>query len=154
MSSFGHFQITEMRSADDEAAFFAVMGRFFASAAVRKDCGGYPLNDGPAYRWFVAHREPGPEILGFMGIEEQTDIVRIRYGYVCPEYRGNGLFRALRTQVLACADNLGAECFANVPQICVQPLAPYGFSAHSIRGNWVMLKRNAHAPSRATRAAG
>lgn len=148
------FEITQMRSADGEAAFFSVMGRFFASAAVRRDCGGYPLNDGAGYRWFVARCTPKAEVLGFVGVERQADIFRIRYGYVCPEIRGNGLFRALRMAVLAYIDDLGAESWASVPETCVQPLAPYGFITHSTRGSWVTLKRNAHAAGRADRAAG
>lgn len=44
--------VLTLRSFDDEAAFFALLGRFFASPGVRRACGGYPLNDGPRYRWF------------------------------------------------------------------------------------------------------
>lgn len=46
-------EILQWSSFDDEAAFFASMGRFFASARVRRECGGYPLSDGPYHRWFV-----------------------------------------------------------------------------------------------------
>ncbi|NLS25093.1 hypothetical protein S2M10_00560 [Sphingomonas sp. S2M10] len=154
MITLDNFEITEMRSADDEAAFFSVMGRFFASATVRKDCGGYPLNDGAGYRWFVVRRTPSSEVLGFVGIEQQAGIFRIRYGYVCPDVRGHGLFRALRMAVLACIDDHGAESWASVPQTCVEQLAPYGFITHSTRGSWVTLRRNAHAAGRANRAAG
>ncbi|WYX62888.1 hypothetical protein WJ971_12965 [Achromobacter xylosoxidans] len=37
-----HYAFEQLRSYDDEPAFFALMGRFFASANVRRDCGGYP----------------------------------------------------------------------------------------------------------------
>ncbi|MFU4343144.1 hypothetical protein ACM73M_22540 [Pseudomonas aeruginosa] len=50
-------EILQWRSLDDEAAFFACMGRFFASARVRRECGGYPLSDGPYHRWFVLRRQ-------------------------------------------------------------------------------------------------
>ena len=50
-------EILQWRSFDDEAAFFASMGRFFASARVRRECGGYPLSDGPYHRWFVLRRQ-------------------------------------------------------------------------------------------------
>ncbi|MDF5996247.1 hypothetical protein P4200_23715 [Pseudomonas aeruginosa] len=52
-------EILQWRSFDDEAAFFASMGRFFASARVRRECGGYPLSDGPYHRWFVLRRQGG-----------------------------------------------------------------------------------------------
>ncbi len=47
-------EILQWRSFDDEAAFFASMGRFFASARVRRECGGYPLNAHEESPW---HRQ-------------------------------------------------------------------------------------------------
>ena len=58
-----HYDFLLLRSYDDEAAFFAQMGRFFASATVRRDCGGYPLNDGPRHRWFIVRRHHHARLL-------------------------------------------------------------------------------------------
>lgn len=63
--------VLTLRSLDDEAAFFALLGRFFASPGVRRACGGYPLNDGPRYRWFVAQCRRDGRALAFISIEEQ-----------------------------------------------------------------------------------
>lgn len=132
-------------SAQCEAAFFACMGPFFASRAVRRECGGYALDDGPAYRWFVARRRSDARVLGFISIEQGPGLVRIRHGYVVPEARGQGLFRQLRTQVLEHADALGARCTACLPQACLAFLAPWGFQVQRRRGNWVTLERAAYA---------
>ena len=37
----------------------ALDASFFASARVRRECGGYPLSDGPYHRWFVLRRQDG-----------------------------------------------------------------------------------------------
>jgi len=147
-------ELVEMRSADDEAAFFARMGRFFASAKVRRECGGYPLNDGPSYRWFVVRLKGQTRVLGFISIEHQLDIVRIREGYLRPEARGRGLFRALRDHVLGYVDEFDLACTTRVPEACVRFLAPHGFQVRATRGHWVTLVRNAHAGRDGSREAG
>ncbi|GLZ24007.1 hypothetical protein Pstu01_06770 [Stutzerimonas stutzeri] len=138
-------EFLQLRSYDDEAAFFAQMGRFFASPTVRRECGGYPLNDGPRHRWFIVRHKGQARVLGFISIEHQADAVRIRDGYVRTEARGRGLFRELRQQVLGYIDDLGRPCSLCVPQPCTAFLSPYGFHVQSTRGNWVTLKRSAHA---------
>ena len=110
-----HYDFLLLRSYDDEAAFFAQMGRFFASATVRRDCGGYPLNDGPRHRWFIVRRHHHARVLGFISIELQSGAVRIRDGYVRPEARQLGLFRALRQRVLDHIDELDQPCTVRVP---------------------------------------
>ncbi|MCP1848133.1 MULTISPECIES: hypothetical protein [unclassified Bradyrhizobium] len=143
----------QLRSSADEAAFFAVMGRFFASAVVRRECGGYPLNDGPLYRWFVVRRKDQMRVLGFISLEQQSDLVRIREGYLRSEARGHGLFRMLRQQVLQYIDDLGLECSMRAQRSCATCLEPYGFQVRSARGSWVTLVRSRHATSGKTGAA-
>jgi hypothetical protein len=141
-------EFAQLRSYDDEAVFFAQMGRFFASATVRRDCGGYPLNDGPRYRWFVVRNKGGKRVLGFISVEHQSQGIRIRNGYLRAEARKQGLFRELRRQVFDYIDGLGLDCTLNTPQTSVPFLLPHGFYIQTTRGAWVMLKRNAHATSR------
>lgn len=145
MTTLNQYDFLRLRSYEDEAAFFSQMGRFFASATVRRDCGGYPLNDSPRHRWFVVRRRGQKRLLGFVGIELLTGAVRIRDGYIRPEARQRGLFRELRRQVLEYIDELGQPCTLRVPHDCVALLLPHGFRIQSSRGNWVTLKRNTHA---------
>ncbi|MCZ8392160.1 N-acetyltransferase [Achromobacter xylosoxidans] len=142
---FKHYAFEQLRSYDDEPAFFALMGRFFASANVRRDCGGYPLSDGPRYLWFIVRRRASNRVLGFISIELMSGEVRIRDGYVRPEARQLGLFRALRQRVLEYIDALNQPCVLRVPRDCAALLQPYGFQVHLTRGNWATLKRNTHA---------
>ena len=137
-----------LHSMDDEAAFFAKMGKFFASAAVRRECGGYPLNDGLRYRWFTVRHTNSTRILGFISIEKLLDVVRIREGYIRAEVRNRGLFRELRARVLAYIDNLGLAAKVQVRQSSVPFLTPHGFQVQGTRGNWVTLRRSEYASRR------
>ncbi|ABR81666.1 N-acetyltransferase [Pseudomonas aeruginosa] len=138
-------EILQWRSFDDEAAFFASMGRFFASAQVRRECGGYPLSDGPYHRWFVLRRLGDPRVLGFISLEQRADSVRLRDAYLRAEARGLGLFRILRERVLEHVDQLGLACTVRAPQASARFLEPHGFILHSSRGSWVTLTRKANA---------
>lgn len=143
MNDNADYEYTQLRSVEDESGFFAQMGWFFASPNVRRECGGYPLNDGPLYRWFVV-RQRG-RVLGFISLEQRSDIIRIRDGFVRAEARGRGLFRALRTQALDYIDRQGIVCSARVTSHSADLLTPYGFTVQSTRGNWVTMERRSHA---------
>ncbi|RRI67402.1 N-acetyltransferase [Pseudomonas aeruginosa] len=143
-------EILQWRSFDDEAAFFASMGRFFASARVRRECGGHPLSDGPYHRWFVLRRQGDTRILGFVSLEQHPDVVRLRDAYLRAEARGRGLFRTLRERVLGHVDQLGLACTTRAPQACARLLEPHGFAVHSTRGSWVTLMRKAHGTDKDT----
>lgn len=104
-----------------------------------------PLSDGPRYLWFIVRRHASKRVLGFISIELLSGEVRIRDGYVRPEARQLGLFRALRQRVLEYIDALNQPCVLRVPWDCAALLQPYGFQVHLTRGNWATLKRNTHA---------
>lgn len=144
MSAPAQVRYLTMRSLDDEAMFFSLLGRFFASPSVRRECGGYPLNDGPRYRWFVVQRILDQRALGFISIEEQPRLVRIRDGYVRPEARGYGLFRELRRRVLDHVEQLNVKAVARLPAACVPHLQRHGFTVISARGQWVTLEKTAY----------
>jgi len=147
MIHFEDCEFFQMRSFDDEPAFFAQMGRFFASATVRRDCGGYPLSDGLRHRWFIVRHLDQARVLGFISIEHQAAGIRIRDGYLRTEARKLGLFRTLRQQVLDYIDDLEQACTTRVLEHCVPHLLPHGFIIQSTRGNWVTLARPAHVAS-------
>ncbi|RUS68264.1 hypothetical protein CUZ56_00752 [Saezia sanguinis] len=140
-------EFLQWRSIHDEAAFFSCMGKFFASATVRRECGGYPLSDNDLYRWFIVRRKGDTRVLGFISLEQQFDVVRLRHGYLRTEARGNGLFRALLQHALTYVDQHQLDCITRQPQSSVKYLARYGFHVQSIRGAWVTMIRNVHVTS-------
>ncbi|CEJ16650.1 MULTISPECIES: N-acetyltransferase [Ralstonia solanacearum species complex] len=148
------FNFLTLRSFDDEAAFFALLGRFFASPGVRRECGGYPLNDGPRYRWFVAQCRRDRRALAFISVEEQAGLVRIRNGYVRPEARGRGLFRELRRRVLAHIEQREVTAVACLPATAAECLRPHGFIVRGTHGRWVTLEKAPHGTSRSAAASG
>ncbi|MGV8400889.1 N-acetyltransferase [Pseudomonas aeruginosa] len=144
MTMPAEFEFVELRSIDDEAHFFSLLGRFFSSPSVRRECGGYPLNDGPFYRWFVAMHTRERRVAGFASIEHKGDMLMWREGYVRAEARGRGLFRALRNNVLDYVDQHKLHCTTRVFTASVPLLEPYGFSIRGTRGKWVTLERQKH----------
>ncbi|WP_238348431.1 N-acetyltransferase [Pseudomonas sp. RW10S2] len=136
------------RSSENEITFFAQMGRFFASRTVRRECGNYPLDDGPRYRWFVVQNAQASHVLGFISVEHLGDRLHMRQGYVRPEARGVGLFRTLRDTVLAYADKQDLPLLTRIPTRCVPFLLAHGFTVQGERGTWTTLMRIRHARSK------
>lgn len=145
MNASARYEFTELRSVDDEARFFALLGHFFASPQVRRECGGYALNDGPFYRWFVASDKADGRAVGFASIEQRSDTLMWRQAYVHVEARGHGVFRTLRRRVLAYADRHRLACTTHAQAHSVPLLLPHGFSVLSTRGKWTTLERNQDA---------
>ena len=79
-----------MSSADDEKEFYAVMGKFFASAKVRRDFHGYPLNNDDARQWIVAF--DGENVIGFgsFGVDK-NEIGHLYDAWVHPDFRKRGI---------------------------------------------------------------
>lgn len=141
MNPVSEFQFLQLRSLDDEPMFFAMMGRFFASAGVRRACGGYPLNDGPLYLWFLAQRTSDPRVLGFISIEHKAKHIQIRDGYVRPEVRGQGLFRELRSRVFEHIATQDLPAFVRIPSASIPYFSRHGFAVRAARGSWVTMEK-------------
>lgn len=141
------YECVWLKSLDDEAGFFALMGRFFASANVRRDCGGYPLCDNPRYLWLVIKHRNSTRVLGFISVERVNGQARIRQAYLRPEERGQGLFRRLLRHVLDEADRLGLTCTTTVMKKDAPFLERGGFQIQSCRGQWIHMLRKPHARS-------
>lgn len=141
MNPSTQYDFIELRSVEDEARFFSLLGRFFASPHVRRECGGYPLNDGPLYRWFVACGRADDRVVGFASLEHHGGSLRWREAYVRSDARGRGVFRELRQRVLKYVDRHKLVCTTRVPATCVPLLAPHGFTVLATRGKWATLER-------------
>lgn len=135
------FKFQQLRSVENETAFFSLMGRFFASPSVRRDCGGYPLCDGPRYRWFIVQRIGESRVLGFISVEESGAGARIRDGYVRPECRGRGLFRELLRRVNAYIEQEELSAEVRLRSAAVACFHGHGFTVRSVRGQWITMEK-------------
>lgn len=136
--------ITKMiTSRADESGFFGKLGRYFASPQVRKECGGYPLNDGPDYRWLVAMNKRDLRVIAFLCFEHKPDEIIIHNGYVEPDWRSKGVFKELLRQCLSYADQHKLPVRGNLQEASASALKAQGFKSLAKRGNWVKIERKA-----------
>jgi GNAT superfamily N-acetyltransferase len=133
--------IVKMTSASDGEALFALIGHYLASPVVRRELGGYPINDSDAHIWFVANNKG--RAVGFLSIEQAKTHLILRDGYVAESARGQGYFSALRNAALAYADKEGMPITAMVLDESRAAFAKHGFRrTGKSRGRWTEIRRN------------
>lgn len=137
------YAVRVMTSAKQGRELFGHIGRFLASADVRKELGGYPINDGPDYVWLIALRKRSMTCVGFLSYEITPEKATLRYTYVEEAHRGNGVFREMRRQFLALVDSAGVVAHATVcGDRAAAALKTYGFSpVGKPRGDWIRMVR-------------
>lgn len=135
-----HYKI--MSSAKDGPKFWEKMGPFFASPQVRKDLGGYPMNDSEDMVWLVALDKRRFDVAGFISLQPRGDRLHLRDGYVCPESRGKGVFSELLGKSLHYAFQHKATVETRAPASCRELLEGTGFSTvREVGKNWVDMEK-------------
>lgn len=132
-----------MTSRGDGEKLYAKIGRWLASPEVRRECGGYPINDGPDYRWLIASGKRDLAPVAFLNFEHKADRLVIHNAYVDPDARGNGAFRELLRQCLSYADHHHLPVVCAVQAEAATALEKRGFTETSRRGAWIKLQRSA-----------
>lgn len=136
-------RIEQFAHDDRDEAFWAKMGPFFASPAVRNAVGGF-MTSGPAFAWWVAFGEQG-DVLGFCAAkrEKAGRQVYLTYAYTVPAQRGQGVYTALFAARLA-----AVLTWPNVQRlyaVCSQPsvgmMDAHGFSPAGNRGQFIIMER-------------
>lgn len=136
-------RIEQFAHDDHDESFWAKMGPFFASPAVRSAVGGF-MTSGPAFTWWIAFDEAG-EVLGFCAAkrEKAGRQVYLTYAYTVPAHRGEGVYTALFEARLAAVltwpnvQRLYAVCSAS----SVFMLAGHGFDSVGMRGQFAVMER-------------
>lgn len=83
-----------MSTQDGEREFYGVMGKFFASADIRRDLDGYPLNNDDSRMWIVAFDGEKPVGFGSFGVLKNNE-GQLYDAWVAPEYRRQGIHKSL-----------------------------------------------------------
>lgn len=136
-----NFVIKLMSSASDGEKLYAKIGRYLGSPHVRRECGGYPINDGMDYRWMVALEKRGLTPCGFLNFEITQKGAVLHNGYVDAKHRGQGIFREMLRQALATIDHAKASVTTTVLPASAEYLIKHGFSEIGRRGTWIKIER-------------
>lgn len=135
------YRLRLMRSCSDGAELFSLIGPYLASPQVRRECGGYSLNDGPSYRWLIVQKTEDMALVGFLNFEVRKRVIALHHGYLNPEYRQLGIFRILLTTVLQLADSMDLPASTRVTATSAPCLQKLGFEIAGNRGKWLRLVR-------------
>lgn len=132
-----------MSGKTDGEKLYAKIGRWLGSPDVRRECGGYPLNDGTDYRWLIAMNKRDLSPCGFISFEHKPHGIVIYHGYVDPEHRGRGVFRELLRQCLSYADHNHMTATTTQRVDAAVALGILGFVESGRRGAWIKFDRAA-----------
>lgn len=135
------YLIKLMSSSADGEKLFAKIGRYLASPEVRRDCGGYPLNDGADYHWLLALNKRDLKPCGFLSFEHTAKSVHIHAAYIDPAARGTGVYRELLRQCLHYVDHHKVDAIATVQEASAAALCRNGFKETGRRGSWIRIER-------------
>lgn len=124
-----------------KGVFYEKMGEFFASKAVRKEIGGYPLNNEDHYLWMVGESRQNSEIVGFICIEPSKKGLLMHDCYVRPEYREQKVFASLLHKVIEYATKEKQPLNASVNETLQLVFEKRDFEMIAKRGQWLTMRR-------------
>lgn len=117
---------------------FALIGEYFASAAIRRDL-GRPMSSDDSYTWIIAM--DGDTVAGFSAIRLYKDMVaELVHAYTMPDYRGQGINKAMVDLRMEVAKQLGAKSVHTT--IDPNRLSKYpGFAPKTTKGKWLVIRK-------------
>jgi GNAT superfamily N-acetyltransferase len=142
------YRLRLMKSSSSPDELFALIGHYLSSPRIRRECGGYALNDGPFYRWFIAQKQGESKATGFLSFEVKEDVMVLHHGYVAPVHRAQGIFSTMLKLVLDEADNRALPIQVRVMPASIPHLEKLGFEITGNRGHWHKLIRTARSNGR------
>lgn len=117
----------------EDAGFWQLMGRHFASPVIRREL-GVAMSSDESYVWLLAM--DGDSLVGFCAIAPQTNKASIRHLYVFPASRG----KKIGTRLVSYAAKIPTKTakVATVSQQCLGIWARCGFQeSGKVRGQYV-----------------
>lgn len=124
------------------AEFYSKLGYLFASKKIRKELGGYPLNNEDNWQWIVATKQD--DVIGFIALEPKKKSIYIDSFYVFDKYRGKGIFQAMLDMALKLYDNdeITVSCQQTIKDVFEKNnFVQGGQKGHS----WVNMRRKSNA---------
>jgi len=133
-------EVKKYRSMENKKKFFGLMGEFFASKEVRKELGGYPMNDDVNYVWFVLQKANG-DVMGFLSMEDKKDKTIIHDFYMIHKFRKKGFFRMILNEAIKYAEERKLPIEVKVLEDVVNIFKNRGFKEVNKKGKWYTLKK-------------
>lgn len=136
----GEIEYFLMNSADDPREFYAELGHVFASADIRKELDGYPINNDAERMWIVVFE--GDRLIGFRSFGYKNDDEAVFFdSWVHPDFRHNGIYRTmidLAVKEIRKAGRTSISAIANEKSLLI--LTKKGFEETRKRGRFTYLK--------------
>lgn len=130
-----------MMAAENPEKFYGKLGRFLASRQVRKEIGGYPINNEDDWPWLVAIETRTFSVIGFMSMEPAKHNLMIHDYYVVEPYRNQRVFDTLLEKAIHYADFEKTSLYASVREPLQAIFEKRGFSVVCSRGQWLTMGR-------------
>lgn len=122
--------------------FYSKLGYLFASRNIRKELGGYPLNNEDNWQWIVATKQD--DVVGFIALEPKKKSIYIDSFYVFEKYRSKGIFQAMLDMALKLYDN--DEITVSCQQTIKDVFEKNNFVQSGQKGrSWVNMRRKPNA---------
>lgn len=129
-----------MNSADSPQEFYADLGHIFASAEIRKDLDGYPINNDDERLWIIAF--DGDRVIGFRSLGYKNDDEAVFFdSWVHPDFRHNGIYRTMidfAVKEIRKAGRTSVNAIANEKSLPI--LTKKGFEETRKRGRFTYLR--------------
>ncbi|MDI9393288.1 MAG: GNAT family N-acetyltransferase [Synergistota bacterium] len=130
-----------MNSADDPYSFYGEMGYIFASAEIRKELDGYPINNDPGRQWVVAFRND--DIVGFRSFGQSEGKGVFYEAWVAPQYRRSGIYRAMLALAESELTDKNVKIISVVANEKARPiLEKFGFDVDRMRGRFAYMHKD------------
>ena len=130
-------QIEIAQYAHDDDELWRLAGRFFADARVRREL-GRPMTSAPGYVWWLAFENGA--VAGWAALEPlPRQRAELRHAYVLPQYRRNGIYRALLQARIEYARDRYTRLETTATANSQPQLERVGFVIHSKRGRYARL---------------
>lgn len=130
-----------MNSADDPHDFYGEMGHVFASADIRKELDGYPINNDNDRYWIVAFNKKG-KLVGFRAFGNSDEKGYFYDTWIDEQFRGTGIYRVMFDHAESELVDRGVKTISVIGNEKARPiLEKFGFVVDRMRGRFAYMHK-------------
>lgn len=130
-----------MNSTDDPRGFYGEMGHIFASAEIRKELDGYPINNDDDRQWIAAFKDG--ELVGFRAFGHSGEKGFFYETWIVPQYRKTGIYRVMLKHAESELADKNVKIISVVANEKARPiLEKFGFDVDRMRGRFAYMHKD------------